>query len=220
MLARQLIFVSLLTLFADARAQTMYVTDQLRITLRTGPSTDNAIIANLETGDEVEVLEADSDAGYSRVRIANSGNSGWVLSRYLRADPAAADELARLRTELDTAQRRAAELETALAEQRTSAGDLRTALDDAKSVNHEISGELADIREASGNVVAMQEQIESLRRRNNELAEVVETQNIQISALASRSRQNWFVVGAIVLAAGMLIGLIAPHTRRRRRTKW
>ena len=51
---------------AAAQAQRMYVTDELVITLRTGPSTQNTVIANLRTGDGLEVLEVDQDAGQAR----------------------------------------------------------------------------------------------------------------------------------------------------------
>jgi len=39
-------------------------------------------------------------------------------------------------------------------------------------------------------------------------------------ALSSRSRQNWFIVGAGVLSGGIVIGLIAPSLRRKRRSDW
>jgi SH3 domain protein len=38
--------------------------------------------------------------------------------------------------------------------------------------------------------------------------------------LSGRSRQNWFIVGAAVLFGGIVIGLIAPTLRRKRRSDW
>jgi len=60
------------------------VTDSFTITLRTGPSNQNKIIAMLSSGKPVEVLESDGD--WSQVRVLEgkmSGKEGWVFSRYL-----------------------------------------------------------------------------------------------------------------------------------------
>ena len=39
-------------------------------------------------------------------------------------------------------------------------------------------------------------------------------------ALAGRNSQNWFIVGAAVLFGGIVIGLVAPSLRRKRRSDW
>jgi SH3 domain protein len=61
-------------------AETMYVTDVLRLTLRTGQSTEHKIIAVIESGQEVEILESGEE--WSSVRLTD-GKEGWVLTRYL-----------------------------------------------------------------------------------------------------------------------------------------
>jgi SH3 domain protein len=38
--------------------------------------------------------------------------------------------------------------------------------------------------------------------------------------LAGRSNQNWFIVGAAVLLSGIVVGLVAPSLRRKRRSDW
>ena len=73
---------SLLLLPAMAHAEPAWISDQFEITLRSGPSTSNAIQLMLRSGTQVEVLERDADSGYSRVRTGG-GTEGWVLTRYL-----------------------------------------------------------------------------------------------------------------------------------------
>jgi SH3 domain protein len=61
-----------------------YVTDQFRISLRRGPSTENKILKFLPSGYPVEILE--NQQGWSLVRSADDvpeSIKGWVLSRYL-----------------------------------------------------------------------------------------------------------------------------------------
>ena len=70
-----------LCLFSTAvYGETMYVSDILKLTLRTGPSTENKILAVIESGRQMEVVEFGDE--WSQVRLPN-GKEGWVLSRYL-----------------------------------------------------------------------------------------------------------------------------------------
>ena len=215
----RLMGVALILVAATAVGQTFYVSDQLVITVRTGPSTDNTIIGNLVSGDPVEMLETDSDSGYSRVRTEND-TEGWVLNRYLAERPIAQDRLV-------IADRGLAEAEIAIAVLEASVtaltDDLAVAtrrLGEAETAASSLSVDLAEIREASENVLSIRDQNESLRRRLNERDEEAELLAIENGQLLSRSTRDWFVAGAGVLLAGILFGLIIPRLRRRRRDEW
>ena len=62
------------------QAKSMYVTDVLKVTLRTGPSIENKIIRMVESGQKVEVVEPDQE--WSLIKLFD-GNEGWILNRYL-----------------------------------------------------------------------------------------------------------------------------------------
>jgi len=218
MLAR-LMSVALMLVAAMAAGQTLYVSDQLVITVRTGPSTENAIIGNLVSGDPVVVLENDSDSGYARVRTEND-TDGWVLSRYLAEFPIAQDRLVIADRDLAEAEVTIAALETSVA---ALADDLAVAtrrLGEAETATSLLTTDLADIREASENVLSVRDQNESLRRRLNERDEAVELLAVENDRLQSRSTRDWFIAGAGVLLAGIVVGLIVPRLRRRRRAEW
>ncbi len=72
-------------------AETRYVTDLLKLPLRTGPSTEYKILALVESGQQVEVVEPGES--WSKVRLGN-GKEGYVLNRYLVARPTSAVRLA------------------------------------------------------------------------------------------------------------------------------
>ena len=93
-------------------------------------------------------------------------------------------------------------------------------LNEAETANSTLTIDLADIREASENVLSVRDQNESLRRRVNERDQEVELLTIENSRLSSRSTRDWFVAGAGVLLAGILVGLIVPSLRRRKRSGW
>jgi SH3 domain protein len=213
-----LLIVLMLTAVA-ASAQTRYVSDELTITLRTGPSTQNQILRNLTSGAAVEVLQELPDEGYTRVRTTD-GTEGWVISRYLQTDRIAAQRLTVAERDLAQARERIGTLEAQVAELSGSLDETRSALNQAQSSGEDLTAELADIRSASANAITLRDQNESLRRRVTELSQQVDVVAMDNAELRSRSRQNWFVVGAAVLFGGVVIGLIAPSLRPRRKSTW
>jgi SH3 domain protein len=193
---------------------TRYVSDQLSINLRRGPGNEYRITELLRAGSRTEVLEQ-MEGGWSRVRTAD-GEEGYVLTRFLSDTPAARDRLA-------AAQRRAARLEEANAELKQ---ELVQALDGSEELgrlkqdlvaeNESLRNEVAEIREASANAVRISEENREFRQRL--LALQSESEQLRHENKALKSRREGMKVGALVLAAGILIGLILPLFRGRRRS--
>lgn len=215
----RLLGVALMMVAATAVGQTLYVSDQLVITVRTGPSTENSIITNLVSGDVVEVLQANAETGYTRVRI-QSGVEGWVLGRYLVATPVSQDRLIIAESDLAEAQATVATLEGSVAMLAAELEVTGRRQEETETDNASLTKELADLRAASEDVLSIRDQNESLRRRLNERNEEAELLAIDNDRLRSRATRDWFVAGAGVLLAGIIVGLIAPGLRRRRRSQW
>jgi SH3 domain protein len=203
-----------------AQAQTRYVTDRTLVELRRGPSTEYLILRNLEAGERVDVLEQDAAAGYSRVRVADQGTEGWILTRFLTAEPIARERLAAAERNLAGARERVTTLETQTAELSRDLSATRTDLEQTRTTHATVSQELADIRTAAANVVEIRDQNTRLQQRLIERDREVESLTAENTRLAARNNQNWFVVGAAVLLAGIVIGLVAPSLRRKRRSDW
>jgi hypothetical protein len=72
-----------LALPAVLRAETLYVIEQLVVTVSSTPDASGERVATLKSGDRVEVLERSGDEVH--VRLAN-GRDGWVRASYLSAD--------------------------------------------------------------------------------------------------------------------------------------
>ena len=203
-----------------AQAQTRYVTDRTIVELRRGPSTEYLILRNLEAGERVEVLEQNGEQGYSRVRVADEGTEGWILTRFLSAEPIARERLAVAERNLASARERVTTLEAQNQELTRDLATTRTELEQARANHGTASRELADIRTAAANVVDIRDQNTRLQQRLVQRDGEVEQLTADNARLAARNNQNWFVVGAAVLLAGIVIGLVAPSLRRRRRSDW
>jgi len=80
-----MVLIGALILPAASRAETVYVSEEFEITMRTGPGNDRKIISLIKSGNTMEILEKGQE--WSMVRIP-SGKEGWVLTRYITTRPA------------------------------------------------------------------------------------------------------------------------------------
>jgi SH3 domain protein len=202
-----------------AHGQTRYVTDRTQVELRRGPSTEYRILRYLEAGDRVEVLEQNEAQGFSRVKIGED-NEGWVPTASLVAEPIARERLAVAERNLASARERLTALEAQNQELTRDLTAARTELEQARTNHGTVSRELADLRTAAANVVEIRDNNTSLEQRLGQRDRQVEQLTADNARLAARNNQNWFVVGAAVLLAGIVIGLVAPTLRRKRRSDW
>lgn len=213
------VFICLGVLCFAAEAQTRYVSDTLVITLRTGPSTQNAITRNLTSGDRVELLEELPDEGYSRVRLED-GTEGWVLTQYLQSNPTSELLLATASQQLAAAQRNSATFEGEATGLQAELAAAEEALQQSQDYAARLEAQLGDIRAASASALETRAQNERLANRITTLTAAADVADMEIRELRSRNRQSWFIVGASVLFGGIVIGLVAPSLRRKRRSSW
>ena len=207
-------------LFAElAGAQTRYVSDTLVITFRTGPSPQNSVTRNLTSGDRVEVLQTLDDEGYSLVRL-DDGAEGWVLTQYLQDEPTSALVLATTDRQLTETRQQNASLQERVDTLESELSVARQSLGETETLAGSLQSEVADIRQASASALETREENESLRRRVTQLTNDAEVASLEIAELRRRERQNWFIVGAAVLFGGIVIGLVAPSLRPKRKSGW
>ena len=217
------IFVALLVsalLFASAAsADSAWVSDEFEITLRSGPSTSNAIELMLSSGTQLEVLERDSESGYSRVRTGG-GTEGWVLTRYLMNEPAAREQLATLTSQLSSEASRGSSLNAQLGTIRTEYDNATQRIETLEREKSELEEELAEIKRTSANVL-------SINNQNKQLREQLAAEEIRVATLEQENREltsqttrYWFMSGALVLVVGMVLGLWLPRIRWQRRSRY
>lgn len=204
---------------AAASAQTRYVTDDLEVTMRSGQSTRNAIVRMLKSGSAVEVLETDAESGYTKVRVSG-GTEGWVLTRFLVSQPVARDRLPQVQQEVATLREQLAALRDSASAAAGENADLIAERDQFRADYERTARELEDLRAKAANVLQVDQQNQRLTTRVDSLQSEVDRLSIENDDLSSKRTLEWFVVGASVLFVGILLGLILPRLRVRRRSGW
>lgn len=212
------VLMCVLCLSSVSWAETRYVSDQLETTLRRGQGNEYKILRMLKSGTPVEVLEVNRATGYAHVKTA-SGSQGWMLSRYLMRQPSA-------RTQLNDAESRA---KTALAEAevlRTQNAELQNALtqmtERADTLNNEriqldntlkaLQSETADVQDIIAENRGLRAAVEAYQNEKDEIFKDNES-------LRDRSSKEWFVRGAGAVLVGVLLGILLPKMRNKRR-RW
>ena len=200
-------------------AESGWVSDQFEVTLRTGPSTSNAIQLMVSSGTELEILERDAETGYSRVRTPG-GTEGWVLSRYLMREPSAREQLQRLTSQLTNATNRGSSLNSQLAAIRGEHEQAERQIATLEGENRKLSEELAEIQRTAADVLAINDQNKTLRDELNAADIRVDTLEHENRGLRAQSTRYWFMTGALVLVVGIILGLWLPKIRWQRRSRY
>jgi SH3 domain protein len=209
----------LLILTGNAMAETRYVSDTLEITMRSGKGTSFGITRMLRSGTPVEVLGVDKKSGYTQVRT-NSGKEGWVLSRFLMKGQAARDRLATAEKNLAELELENRKLTTAMAALNEEKGTLESNLQKLEGESRGVSQELAEIKRTASSALTIDSENKDMKGRIVSLERQLQTVQQENETLKDRTACDWFMVGAAVVLLGIIVGLIIPKIRFRKKSSW
>lgn len=217
---RVIVILSLtLVVCANAIAETRYVSDRLEITMRSGKGTSYGINRMLRSGTPVEVLEMDKKSGYTRVRT-RSGKEGWVLTRFLMKGQAARDLLASAEKNLAEIELENRKMETATATLKEEKNTLQKNLGRLQGESRSVSQELSEIKRTASSALAIDSENKDLKSRVVSLERELQTLQQENEGLRNRTARDWFMVGAAVVLLGIIVGLIIPRIRFRKKSSW
>ena len=195
-----------------SQAETLYISDFLRITMRTGPGIDHKIIEMIKSGQTVTVLEQGPE--WTKILLP-TGKEGWVLNRFLTPKPPSGLLLKKL-------EEKHAELSL----------QITTLIDENKRLRNENQRLDAELKTSSRNLKKVTDSYQKLKSGSAEYLDVKsryemmvvqldqqkkKTQDIEKELESIRFHKNirWFLSGAVVLIIGFLIGFSSRHQRRR-----
>lgn len=213
-----LTILAVLAIPTEARAETAYISDQLTVPLRSGPSNANRILhRGLPSGTRLEVLARDPDSGFVQIRT-DRGTEGWLPAQYLVSEPIARDRLV-------AASRRIEELSATIAEQRQQLDALTSGKNASdQSVSRltsrvkELEQELAEIKRISAGAIAQNETNKELTALNERLRAEVDELVATIAALEDNVQERWLLIGGALVLIGLVLGVAIKA--RPRRSAW
>ena len=197
---------------AVALAETRYVTDKWTLTLRTGPSTEYKILALVESGQQVEVVEPGDS--WSMVRLAN-GKEGYVLNRYLIAQPTSAVRLEQLQSKYTTLKQQAAALIEENSRFKEENKTFKSSLDSNEKALNKLDTDYKELKASAAEFLSLKKKYQEVSTKLAEQTKRANTLDKELSGLEMNQYIKWFLAGSGVLLVGFIIGFSAKRGRRR-----
>ncbi|MCW8890111.1 MAG: TIGR04211 family SH3 domain-containing protein [Sedimenticola sp.] len=215
-----LITLALLSAVTQLQAETRYVTDQFKVTLRSGESSTHKITRMLPSGYAVELMSTNSQTGYSMVKTKD-GTTGFILTRQLMPIPSARDRLVRAEAKLAELQEEPGRLSARLSKLQDEYQALTSEHTKLKQLKETLDDELQAIKRTAANAVRISNERNDLRKQVATLTREAEDLKQENRELNNDSNQRWFLIGGGVVVGGIILGLILPSLRvRKRKSSW
>jgi SH3 domain protein len=207
------LLVQICIIFATfpVQAKTMYVTDVLKITLRTGPSIENKIIKLIEYGQRVEVLKIGEQ--WSLVRLSD-GKEGWILNRYLISIETNKIRLVRLESEHSELKTKFKTIFEENSKLKTENETLRSALSDSEKALKKVRSDYESLKTSSAEFLTLKSNYEKASRQLTEQSNKADKLEKQVAKLEFSSYIKWFLAGSGVLIVGFILGFSTKRQRR------
>lgn len=208
-----MVLIGALILPAASRAETVYVSEEFEINMRTGPGNDRKIISLIKSGNTMEILEKGQE--WSMVRIP-SGKEGWVLTRYITTSQPSAMVLERVRKDYDVLAAKYKELKERFdrldAQQKATDADFSQ----SRRTQDELSAAYENLKKESADFL-------KLKQRHQEMTAELEAEKTLSAKLDEENLEmkrnriiQWVLTGSGIVLVGFFIGLFSSSRRQPR----
>ena len=200
-------------------AETMYVADIIKITVRTGPGIAHKIVAMIKSDEKVEVLkpggiEEGPEKDWSLVRLTN-GKEGWVLNRFLKSKEPDRLILDRLKKKHDVLKKQAVSTIEENKVYKKENKKLNSELKTNKEISSEIKSSYEALKKESAEFLELKSNYEKTSSKLIEQTKKATKLEEELTSLLLHQNIKWFLSGAGVLLLGFVIGFSTKRQRRR-----
>ena len=192
----------------------VYITDELDLPIRSDKNFGNNIIRLLPSGTELSLLQSTED-GWAQIKFDDT--IGWIKSFYLSPDPSSREKLKKLTRSYNANKL----LISKLSEEKES---LEKQLQSLKEENTNLlvqssksQAEKEHIEQIYQDALKLEHENDKLTQEKLQLKAELQLSENNTQIQNDTSSRNWFIVGAIVLFFGMMIGFIIPNLLKRKR---
>jgi len=202
----------------SAFAATLYISDELTVPLRRGPSNGHKIVnAALPSGTALEVLGEDTAAGFTQVRTPN-GTEGWVPTQFLVNQPIARDRLAAATKRVETLEAQLKTTKDSYQDVRGARSEIESRATELAKENQRMQTELAEIRRVSATAITQFEENKQLKTDNASLQTQVTQLTERVRTLERNIMLRWMLAGGGLVLLGLIVGAVIKS--RPKRSTW
>lgn len=197
-------------------ADKAYVTDSFEITLRTGPSNENRIIAMLFSGRPLDVLGTQGE--WSQVKVLDDGKEGWVISRYLVTRLPWEVQARKLKEDLVSLNGKLNRVQKEFADESQQRQGFAAEIKRKTEELEALSKEYLELKKGAEGYLSLKTLYEAAEKNMKTAQAELSKLTAENENLKSSQHNRWFLSGALVLLCGLLIGGIAGRQQKKRRS--
>jgi len=192
----------------------VYITDELDLPIRSDKNFGNNIIRLLPSGTELSLLQSTED-GWAQIQFDDT--IGWIKTFYLSSNPSAREELKKLTREYNSNTLLISKLSDEKEELEKQLKSIKNDNTNLIIQSSKSQAEKEHIEQIYQDALKLEHENDKLVQENLQLKTEIQLAENNTQIQNDTSSRNWFIVGAIVLFLGMIIGLIVPNLLKRRR---
>jgi len=203
------------------RAEKAYVLNPTKITLRSGPGTQEKILAMLPQDEPVEIL--DSQEGWSRVRLLGpkwDNKEGWVVSGFLVSRVPGEIRAASLEKENARLKEKSTRLEAEWQTLTDERKEMGRKLEETERALADIQEKYRTLKEEAGEFLQLKEKYDIAQERMQDALATAKELSKENATLKSSQRNTWFLTGGAVMLVGLIFGLVLGKREKRRKSSY
>jgi len=193
-------------------AENKYVSDSVKVTMRTGPGNDRKIISLLRVGTKVEVVQPGDE--WTLVRLANE-KEGWVINRFLTDKIPSDIELKILKSKYQALKDSASKMQEKNSLLKAENEKLTTEFAVSRKELQKTTNDYEALKTESKEFLKLQSKFKAASSKLAEQTKKAEKFEDELTKLLWNQNIKWFLSGAGVLILGFIIGFSAKRQRRR-----
>ncbi|MDD5267075.1 MAG: TIGR04211 family SH3 domain-containing protein [Methylococcales bacterium] len=212
-------FFILIATLSSAQAETVYVSDDQNLSLRSSANINAKVLKLLPTGTPLTVTEKQTKSEFIHVRLLD-GTEGYIKARYTKKQPPAIDPK-------DTASKHLTLLQSENTALRTELNTLKESLTPDSSLEKslaterdQLARELNELKKTAANAFQIKNERDELQERVVNVERDLQQFKLENQALKDTASQDWFLYGGILALAGVFLGFILPKLSWRRKNSW
>lgn len=212
-------FIILILTSALAQAETVYVTANLTLSLKSKADMRSKVLETLPIGTPLTVIKENKKSGFTRVRTIN-GIEGYIENRHITKQLPVLNQSEPSSKVIESLQTENTALKTELAEVKSSITPGTPLEQSLANERDQLKKELGELKMTSSSCSQLKNERDNLRERFVTVDREFQQLKLENRALKDASSQDWFLYGGILTLAGVLLGFILPKLGWRRKNSW
>ncbi len=206
-------FILILTL-GSVQAETVYVADDVNLSLRSTASSKGKMLKLLSTGTPLTLIDKPGKTEFIHVRLSD-GTEGYIKSRYTQQQAPVLDPK-------DSAGKALALLQSDNMALKTQLTTLKgsTPGSDIATERDQLARELSELKKTAASSIQLKNERDELQERVVSVERDLQQYKLENQALKGTASQDWFLYGGLLSLVGVVLGFILPKLGWQRKSSW